>query len=270
MSSRRIARAALRCYPPATRAARGAEMLDTLLDAAEDRRGAFVRDLVSLVIAGLGERARVSARTSGAATVADAAKLASILSACLWLTLLIDRLGWLPAGHDLFDTVGLLAVLLAWVLGRQRFAGVLGVACTVLLLVRGPAAVVIVPAIAVVIVPAIGYVFMLIAPTRKRPHPLAVIGLAGLVLLSVIVSPQRPGAFSSVIVLAAVSLAGVLAFPIQPRLAIASAIIWTAVGVHLSAHAGASGAGLIFLVAAAPAVLVVSAARAQLIRRRAR
>ncbi len=34
-----IARAALRCYPPAARAARGAEMLDTLLEASGGRRG---------------------------------------------------------------------------------------------------------------------------------------------------------------------------------------------------------------------------------------
>jgi hypothetical protein len=51
-------------------------MLDTLLEAADDRHGVFVRDVVSLVIAGLGERAHVSARVSVRATIADAAKLA--------------------------------------------------------------------------------------------------------------------------------------------------------------------------------------------------
>ena len=53
----RLARAALRCYPPATRTARGAEMLDTLLEASDDRRGVFVWNIVSLVATGLGERA---------------------------------------------------------------------------------------------------------------------------------------------------------------------------------------------------------------------
>ena len=53
----RLARAALRCYPPATRTARGAEMLDTLLEASDDRRGVFVWNIVSLVAAGLGARA---------------------------------------------------------------------------------------------------------------------------------------------------------------------------------------------------------------------
>ena len=92
-----LARAALRCYPPATRTARGAEMLDTLLEASSDRHGVFVSNVVSLVAAGLGERARASARLSAGRTIVEAAKLASILYACLWLTaslvLLIERRG---------------------------------------------------------------------------------------------------------------------------------------------------------------------------------
>ncbi len=81
-----LVQAVLRCYPPATRTARGAEMLDTLLEASGDRRGAFVWNVVSLVSAGLGERARASARMSPGRTIAEAAKLASILYTCLWLT----------------------------------------------------------------------------------------------------------------------------------------------------------------------------------------
>ena len=61
-----LAGAALRCYPPAARAARGAEMLDTLLDFSGDRDGVFVWNVMSLVAAGLGERARASARLSAA------------------------------------------------------------------------------------------------------------------------------------------------------------------------------------------------------------
>ena len=39
-------------------------MLDTLLEASADRHGVFVWNVVSLVAAGLGERARASARLS--------------------------------------------------------------------------------------------------------------------------------------------------------------------------------------------------------------
>ncbi len=180
---------------------------------------------------------------------------------------MIDQQGWHRDGPYLLYTVGLLVVVLAWLQGRQRLAGVIGVACTVVLLLARRSGVQ-VPA-AVAIVPAVGYLFMSIAPARKRTHRVAVAWLAALVVVSVIVSPQRPGAISAFIVLAAVSVAGVLAFPIQPRLAIAAAIIWTAVGIELSTQAGASAAPLNLLVAAAPAVLAATAARAQLIRRRA-
>jgi hypothetical protein len=128
----RLARAALWCYPPATRTARGAEMLDTLLEASGDRRGVFVWNVVSLVAAGLGERARASARLSAGRTIAEAAKLASILYACLWLTaglaVLIDRPGWHHDSRVWLCIVGLLIVLLTWSLGRQRVAGGIGLA----------------------------------------------------------------------------------------------------------------------------------------------
>ena len=137
MRGRELAQAALRCYPPATRTARGAEMLDTLLEVSGDRHGVFVWNVVSLVTAGLRERARASARVSPGRTIAEAAKLASVLYACLWLTaglvVLIERRGWHHESQVLFYVVGLLIVLLAWSRGRQRLAGVIGLACTVLL-----------------------------------------------------------------------------------------------------------------------------------------
>ena len=72
-------------------------MLDTLLEASSDRPAVFVWNVVSLLAAGLGERARASARVSAVRTIAEAAKLASILYACLWLTAvlvgLIERRG---------------------------------------------------------------------------------------------------------------------------------------------------------------------------------
>jgi len=118
---------AARCYPPATRTARGAEMLDTLLDSSGDRGGVFVWNLASLVAAGLGERARASARLSAGRTIAEAAKLTSVLYACLWLTAglaaLIERHGWHDGSPVSLSVFGLLIVLLAWSQGRQRLAG---------------------------------------------------------------------------------------------------------------------------------------------------
>jgi hypothetical protein len=269
-----LARAALRCYPPATRAARGAEMLDTLREASGDRRGVFVWNVLSLVAAGLGERAKASARVSAGRTIAEAAKLASVLYACLWLTalvVLIERRGWhYDSGVSLY-MVGLLTVLLAWSLGRQRLAGMIGFICTVavaFVVARRPGSLLPV-SIVQPIVPAFGYLIMAIVPRRERPSTAAVGALAALVVVSVIVPDARVGGYGQFIVLATASIAGLAVFAVQPRLAIAVAIIWTAIGIELIAFDSTQPAPWKLLVATAPAVLVATAARARVIRRRA-
>ncbi len=268
-----LAQAALRCYPPATRTARGAEMVDTLLEASTDRHGAFVWNLVSLVASGLGERARASTRLGTVRTIAEAAKLASILYACLWLTaglaVLIDRPGWHPDRRVSLYMAGLLIVLLAWSLGRQRLAGAIGLAGTALLLVLAHRPLLFLPvSIAQPILPAFGYLIMTIAPTRDRPNTVAVAALLAVVVLSVIVGPAHTG-ISQVIMLAVASIAGLAVFAVQPRLAIAVAIIWTAIGIGLVAFASEQPASSKLLAAAAPVVLAATAGRAHVIRRKA-
>jgi hypothetical protein len=270
-----LARAALRCYPPGTRTARGAEMLDTLLEASDGRHGVFVWNVVSLVAVGLGERARASARLSAVRTIAEAAKLASILYACLWLTagfaVLIERPGWRLESPVSLSMVALLILLLAWSQGRQRLAGVIGLACTVAVtLVVGHRPDLLLPvSIVQPILPAFGYLIMAIAPTRDRPSTVAGAALAALVVVSLIVPGAHASGFSQVIVLATASIAGLAVFAVQPRLAIATAIIWTAVGIQLIAFVSTQPAPLKFLVATAPAVLAATVARARVIRRRA-
>jgi hypothetical protein len=270
----RLAQAGLRCYPPATRTARGAEMLDTLLEASGDRHGVLVWNVMSLVAAGLGERARASARVSAVRTIAEAAKLASILYACLWLTAvlvgLIERRGSHHENAVSLYVVGLLIILFAWSQGRQRLAGVIGLACTVavaLVFTRRPDLALPVSMVQP-IVPAFGYLVMVIAPTRERPSTVAVGAVAALVVVSVVVPGTNASAFGQLIVLAAASIAGLALFPVQPRLAIAAAIIWTAIGFELIAFASTQPAPWKLLVATAPAVLAATAARARVIRRK--
>jgi len=249
-------------------------MLDTLLEAADDRHGAFVWNVLSLVVAGLVERARASARLSAGRTIAEAAKLASILYACLWLTagvtVLIERSGWRLDSPPSVYMVGLVIVLLAWSLGRQRLAGVIGLAWTVaaaLVVAHRPE---FLPPVSLVqpILPACGYLVMAIAPTRERPSAVAVAALVAVVALSVILAPAHTGV-SQVIVLVTASIAGLVVFAVQPRLAIAAGIIWTAVGIELIAFVSTQPAPLRLLVVAAPAVLTATAARARVIRRKA-
>ena len=271
MSSRRVAQAALRCYPPATRTARGAEMLDALLEVSGDRHGLFVWNVVSLVTAGLGERARASARVSSGPTIVEAAKLASVLYACLWLTsglaALIERRGWHGESPVSLSVVGLLIVLLAWSQGRQPRRRdrprVHGAARR-----RAPAG-----SLAASVDRATDRAGMRVCDHGDRSGArasgtVAVGALAALVVVSVICG-ANPGGFGQLIVLIAASIAGVLIFAVQPRLAIAVAIIWTAIGIELIAFASAQPAPSKLLVGAAPAVLAATAARARAIRRRA-
>jgi hypothetical protein len=55
---RRIGWLVVRAYPARTRSARGAEMVDTLLDSSEKSRRAFMTGCVSLLIAGMQQRGR--------------------------------------------------------------------------------------------------------------------------------------------------------------------------------------------------------------------
>jgi len=248
-------------------------MLDTLHEASADPHGAFVWNIASLVASGLGERAQASARLSAVRTIAEAAKLASILYACLWLTgglaVLVDRPGWQHSGRVWLYMVGLLIVVLAWSLGRQRLAGAIGLASTAVLLVGGHWPDLLLPvSIVQPILPAFGFLVMAIAPTRERPSVVAVAALTAVVALSVIVTPEHIG-MSLTIVLATTSIAGLTVFAVQPRLAIAVAIIWTAIGIGLIAFTGAPPAQSELLVATAPVVLAATAGRAHVIRRRA-
>ena len=270
----RLVRAALRCYPPATRTARGAEMLDTLLEASGDRHRMFMWNVVSLVVAGLGERARASTGLSAGRTIVEATKLASVLYACLWLTAgsvaVIGQRGWHHEGAVWLYVVGLLTVLLAWSQGRQRLAGVVGLACTVvvaLVVARRPDLLL---AVSVVqpIVPAVGFLLMAVVPTRERPNTVVLAALTLLVGVSAIAGASV-GGFGQLIVLATTSIGGLAVFAVQPRLAIAVAIIWTAIGIELIAFASAQPAPWKLLVVTAPTVLAATAARGRVIRGRA-
>jgi hypothetical protein len=189
----------------------------------------------------------------------------------LWLTagltVLIDRPRWHDNGLVSLYVFGLVIVVLAWSTGRQRLAGMIGLACTVALVVAHRPDFHIRVSIGQPILPMSGYLIMAIAPTRKRPSAVAVAALAALVLASVIVPGANLGGLSQLILLSTASIAGLLIFPVQPRLAIASAITWTAVGIELMASAETAPARLMLLLAAAPAVLAATTVRAKMIRR---
>jgi hypothetical protein len=84
-----------------------------------------------------------------------------------------------------------------------------------------------------------------------------------------VIAGANTGGLGQLFVLATVSIAGLAVFAVQPRLAIAVAIIWTAIGIALIAFASTQPASLKLLVVTAPTVLAATAARGRVIRRRA-
>lgn len=243
-------------------------MRDTLLEATDGQRGAFVWQMLSLIRVGVAERAREGAGTTVARTAADSCKLASILYVVLWLLRLIELHGqrWRAGQPVTVTLVGLLGAIVAWLLARQRVAGVLGAACTILLLLRwrqlgGPGPI----SLLIALMP--GFVIMSVAPARRRPSSVAVAGLAALLGVGVILAPGDQGGWSIALLVASVS--GLLIFVVQPRLAIAAAIIWTSIGVQAIAGGTSPHSAWTLLVVVAPAVLAASAVRARIVRRTA-
>src|SRR4051812_39758835 len=89
----RVAGLALCAYPPVARAARGEEMLGTLLDASAGSRSRFVRETVALVRRGLRTRATQTAGAGAGAgrLVADGLCLGATWVMSLDLSTLLSQ-----------------------------------------------------------------------------------------------------------------------------------------------------------------------------------
>ncbi len=130
MIREQIARAAVRAYPQAFRTATDQELVATLLEAGDRSAFSFLRELVSLVMAGVVGRSRRDASRPLRWLAADAVKWASIVSVVWWLFEMLDQgdyVVWPSSASslwmDLFDPALVLACFTA---GRERIAGSLG------------------------------------------------------------------------------------------------------------------------------------------------
>ena len=132
MIRERIGRAALRAYPPATREARGLEMLGMLLDAGEQSNRALVRENGSLVLGGLRARRALTARAGTRRLLADACCQAAIIFLMLWLISALNTQGSAgPSEQLLVQGVVLAAILACALVGYQRIAAIGGLAALV-------------------------------------------------------------------------------------------------------------------------------------------
>jgi hypothetical protein len=131
MIREQIARAAVRAYPQTLRTASDQELVATLLEAGDRSSISFLRELVSLVVAGVVGRSRRDASRPLSSAAADAVKWASIVSVVWWMFEMLDQgdyIVWPSSASSLWtDIFGPALVLACFTVGRERIAGLLGV-----------------------------------------------------------------------------------------------------------------------------------------------
>jgi hypothetical protein len=276
MSGERMAELALLSYPAAARAARGEEMLATLLDASAGSRRRFVREIADLVRLGLRARGSQTASAGTRRVVADGLCLAAAWFMTLDVSTLLSQRA--RGMHDPLlssTSIAVLAAILAIALvGYDRLAGAGALVWTGL---RIPAlwdhhAGII--DLAPEVLPVICFCVMVLAPRRRAPDPRRLAWL--LVPATLVATAGAPRDEASPLLLACVLLAASLAvvvavamLPTDPRLAIAGALSLSNLGIAVVAinHDGSLVPRL--FVAAAPIVLAVAITRTRRLRRHA-
>lgn len=233
MIRERICRTALRAYPSEVRAARGDEMLGTLLDVSARSHGAFARESASLVIEGLRERAAGTAKAGSRRLVADAcAQAVAILTVVLLRNGGHAALASPGASAALVITLVLLMALLVCVLvGYDRTVGCCGLGLTVAaLILADPHA----PfrtrsvTVALLLVPLGCFTVMAFAPRARTRDARRLIWLLPAAALAAVMPYSSSG---SVEFLAVISAAAIIALPADPRFAIACGLAWTALAL---------------------------------------
>jgi hypothetical protein len=210
-------------------------MLGTLLDAREDSVIAFVSGVASLLLGGARERARENARIGAGRLVADGFCLAAVL----WSV--VQELQYLTEHYELvplWSVILLAGVPVFALLGRDRLAGLCGMTVAGYVLARNydmtPSGLEPVllghPGLVFFLDrwlgPLVCFTIMVLKPRTRAHDPRRLIWLTPAAVL--LFAPATPVVLASValVLYLLFPLAGIVLLPIDPRLAIASAVFW--------------------------------------------
>jgi hypothetical protein len=267
---------ALIAFPPDVRAARGPELGATALDLTDGApRRAVARELAGLVRAGLDARAARGAGAGPLRLLADGLCLAAAWFLTVELaTLLGQRVRGMHDPLLASWSIGVLAIALALVLvGFDRAGGLLALAWTA---ARTPAVlgdgVAALDAAVAALVPTLCFAVLVLLPRRRAADPRRLAWLAIPIALALICGPprdQRNAALLllAVLILLVVAVAGLVALPADPRLAVAGAVPMSAQVLQvLQRPHGVTLWGLVLL-ATGPAACAAALARARRVRR---
>jgi hypothetical protein len=282
MTRERIVRLAMRAYPREVRASSDGEMLDTALDLSAGSWQALLRESGALLRGGLSARARVNARGDPLRLAADACCVAAtlwstwvLISLGLFVRMLVRSQQPVGVGWPLAMALLVIAIVLA-LIGWDRIAGVFafGLIALFLFVVRehftagGSTA----HQLASLFVPIVCYGVMALAPRARTRDPrrlLWLLAAAALVVGGPTLLPAALGVPKITLLLVGVYVVGVVRLPVDPRLAIASAIVLVGFEVSrwTSSSPGPISSPLAAAIAAAPIVLVTAAWRVRWLRR---
>lgn len=270
MTRERIARALLHTYPAGTRSSLGAEMVGTVLDSSDASLGMFARECIALLVTGARARAGASASERVSGQLVDGCVIASQV----WLGVLLSH-GTAQFLSDPGQGLrgGLLFVLALWpilalsLIGARRTAGTAATTwfvCLILLVGHQRPNLVL-----SMLIPFSGCLAMAIGQPNRRRELRGLLWLAPVVVLSLL--PLGGGQLLlDRIEIEALILASALAvalFPVNPRLLVACAVVWTTIGLMFSTlyHGPPS---VLLLALSAPLVLLATTGRVVLARRR--
>lgn len=269
MTRRWIGRTAVRLYPADVRAAHGDELVGTMLDAGDYSAFAFVRQLVSLIVAGLLARSRDVLSQPPGQLASDMVRWAAVIVIGRGLADDVAAVvGGLPIHWARAPTtiwiayLGPALVLALFIARRDRATGIVGLLWSLVTYSHLPAASWIYgPAL-----PIVGCGLMTIAP-RRAPDPGRSLILVPLLAWAVFRWTLDASDYSGVGYLLWHSgvgyllpvVAAALFVTVKPALALATALSWSLLGAsYLTSHAPRGAPHSIELLGSAAIVLALT------------
>ena len=231
MTRKWIGRTAVRLYPPDVRAAHGEELVGTMLDAGDYSLFAFVRHLVSLIVAGLLARSRDVLSQPLGRLASDMVRWAAVMTiGRVFAGVVVEQvrwgesIGWAPTTIWI-RFLGPALVLVLFISRRDRATGIVGLLwclSDVLIYPRLQLATRI--WIEGLALPIVGFALMTVAP-RRGPDPGRALILVPLLAWAFFIWTEL-GSVSGVGYLLPVVAAG-LFVTVKPALALATALSWS-------------------------------------------
>jgi hypothetical protein len=246
-------------------------MLGTLLDAGEDSAAAFIRGSASLVLGGYRERARENARIGAGRLIADAFCQAAVFWS-LYVLAVRPPQGDGSLGWPTWTLVLLVGVPVFALLGWDRLGGLCGVVVAGYFLVH--ASDITASAGQPVLIghhhavrlfldrwlgPLACYAVMLIKPRTRARNAGRLLWLIAVALLLLI-----PHIWAALLTLIGLPILGIFYLPVDPRLAVASALLWA--DTVVTATVGGERLGLVTVPVLLLTVLIAVARQRALVR----